>query len=30
MGRPEPTPNAFPGFRFDELILADRRKLRSA
>ena len=30
MGRPEPTPNAFPGFRFDELTPAQRRKLRAA
>ena len=30
MGRPEPTPKAFPGFRFDELTPADRRKLRGA
>jgi len=30
MGRPEPTPKVFPGFRFDELPAADRRKLRAA
>ncbi len=30
MGRPEPTPGAFPGFRFGELPPAERRRLRAA
>jgi len=29
MGRPEPTPEVFPGFRFDKLAEAERKKLRN-